>query len=33
VRRLPGLRVLDQRPRWRPTFVLRGLTALEVAPS
>jgi pimeloyl-[acyl-carrier protein] synthase len=33
VRRLPGLRVLDQRPRWRPTFVLRGPTALEVAPS
>jgi hypothetical protein len=29
---LPGLRVLDEMPSWRPTFTLRGLTALRLSP-
>jgi cytochrome P450 len=32
LRRYPNLRLVDEHPKWRPTFVLRGLSALEVAP-
>jgi pimeloyl-[acyl-carrier protein] synthase len=32
LRRLPHLRLLDQTPRWRPTFTVRALEALHVAP-
>jgi pimeloyl-[acyl-carrier protein] synthase len=32
LRRYAQLRLVGERPRWRPTFVLRGLRALEVAP-
>ncbi len=32
LRRLPGLRLLEpENPQWRPSFTLRGLTALPVA--
>ena len=31
LRRAPDLRLLDQQPPWRPTFVLRGLQSLQVA--
>ena len=31
LRRAPNLRLVDERPVWRPTFVLRGLQALQVA--
>jgi len=31
LRRYPSLRLVTERPVYRPTFVLRGLTALEVA--
>ena len=31
VRRAPNLRLVDEEPRWRPTFVLRGLQSLQVA--
>ena len=30
--RYPNLRLVDEAPRYRPTFILRGLSALEVAP-
>ena len=33
LRRYAGLRLIGERPVWRPTFVLRGLRALEVAPA
>ncbi|HLZ30589.1 MAG TPA: cytochrome P450 [Chloroflexota bacterium] len=31
LRRYPRLRMVDERPSWRPTFVLRGLWSLELA--
>jgi pimeloyl-[acyl-carrier protein] synthase len=31
LRRAPNLRLVDQQPPWRPTFVLRGLQSLQVA--
>ena len=31
LKRAPALRVLDDKPKWRSTFVLRGLRSLEVA--
>jgi cytochrome P450 len=32
LRRFPHLRLVDQTPRWRPTFTVRALEALHVAP-
>ena len=31
VARFPGMKLVDETPRWKPGIVLRGLEALEVA--
>jgi hypothetical protein len=33
LRRYAALRIVDEQLVWRPTFVLRGLRALEIAVS